>query len=131
MNDELHETDLEQESKQELAVDRTDWAKVRTLLAKERSYTAWIRTGLAALAAGLGIAHLLKAYEPQWIVILLGFGLGVAGLMAPVLGFWSYRKSLKQLEEQGIRGVSLQVIGIFTSIVIIASLFALILIFIR
>ena len=131
MNDELHEEDLNKESKQELAVDRTDWAKVRTLLAKERSYTAWIRTGLAALAAGLGVAHILKGYEPQWIVLVLGIVLSVAGFIAPILGFWSYRQSLKQLEKEGIRGVSLKIIGIFTGVIILASIFAWMLILIR
>lgn len=37
---------------------RTDWADGRILLANERTLSAWIRTGLAAVIAGLGIAHL-------------------------------------------------------------------------
>ena len=35
------------------------YALDRTALANERSYAAWIRTGLGAMVAGLAIEHLL------------------------------------------------------------------------
>ena len=37
------------ENRRELARDRTDWALHRTQLAVERTFSAWLRTGLAAL----------------------------------------------------------------------------------
>ncbi len=112
-----------------LAVDRSDWANERTLLAKERSYSAWIRTGLAALAAGIGIVHLLGDSPHTWLVLSLGSVLAAAGLVAPMLGFWSYRKSLKQLEQEGVRSLSIVVLTTFTLLIIVASVFAGILIF--
>lgn len=38
----------------------------RTILAYERTYTAWIRTGLGSFAAGIGAKSLLDDDLPQW-----------------------------------------------------------------
>ena len=39
----------------------------RTLLANERTYAAWVRTALAALASGVGARALLKDVVPLWL----------------------------------------------------------------
>ena len=48
-------------------LDRTDLAEDRTLLANERTFAGWIRTGLAAVAVGLGFHALFGAVEPAWV----------------------------------------------------------------
>lgn len=130
------EKNLENESKEEMAQDRTeqaddrtDWAEDRTLLAKERTFSAWGRTGLAAIAAGIGIARLLKSVESQWIASTLGILLISTGGMIFLLGFLSYRKALKKLEEQGVRGTSLWIIGLITLFLLACTILALFLIF--
>jgi putative membrane protein len=64
------------------------WADARTRMADERTFAAWIRTGLALVAAGLATTRLLTSVEPQWLVramgsilILLGGTLFFLGLM--------------------------------------------------
>jgi putative membrane protein len=37
----------------------------RTLFAAERTYAAWVRTGLAALASGVGAKKLLEGVIPE------------------------------------------------------------------
>jgi len=49
-----------------LAEERTDLARQRNLLANERTFSAWLRTGLAAVIAGLGIARLLGPGSELW-----------------------------------------------------------------
>jgi putative membrane protein len=72
---------------EEFARERTDWARQRTLLTNERTFSFWIRTGLAAVVACLGIAHLLE-FE-RWppltgvigaMFILTGGGIHVVAL---------------------------------------------------
>ena len=46
---------------------RTDLAEDRTLLAHERSFASWIRTGLTSIGIGLGFNALFSAMEPLWI----------------------------------------------------------------
>ncbi len=49
-----------------------DGADRRTQLAAERTYAAWVRTGLAALASGVGAKKLVEGVIPEW-------GLGAVG----------------------------------------------------
>ena len=72
-------------------LNRTNLALDRTILANERTYGAWIRTGLTALAAGLGVAKFMIDELPLWSVraiatVLMGFS-AVAFLLAG----WRYR----------------------------------------
>ena len=48
----------------------TRLAADRTLLAAERTYAAWVRTGLFALASGVGARTLLTGILPQWVTQL-------------------------------------------------------------
>lgn len=52
---------------------RDQLAEDRTVLAVERTYAAWIRTGLTALAAGIGARALLAEILPAWVGLTTGF----------------------------------------------------------
>lgn len=116
-------------SKQKLAEDRTDWAQERTLLAKERTFSAWSRTGMSAMAVGLGIARLLNTTDNPWIARTIGAVLIVTGGAIFALGFFSYRKALQKLADEGVRGMSIWAIGILTFGLIVSAALALLLIF--
>lgn len=51
---------------------RTELAADRTVLAAERTYAAWVRTGLVALAAGVGAKKTLGGVLPEWGVLATG-----------------------------------------------------------
>ncbi|HEY0421671.1 MAG TPA: DUF202 domain-containing protein, partial [Acetobacteraceae bacterium] len=51
---------------------RTELAADRTVLAAERTYAAWVRTGLTALAAGVGAKKVLGGVLPEWAVQATG-----------------------------------------------------------
>src|SRR5579883_193799 len=61
--------ELKQSSAQiETSADRTTrLAADRTILAAERTYASWVRTGLFALASGIGAHALLNGVLPQWL----------------------------------------------------------------
>jgi putative membrane protein len=56
----------------------------RTHLANERTYLAWWRTGLAALAAGIGIGRLVPSltHQTRWPYAILGAGFALVGIGA-------------------------------------------------
>jgi putative membrane protein len=57
----------------ETSADRaTQLAADRTILAAERTYAAWVRTGLFALASGIGTRALLTGVVPEWIILANG-----------------------------------------------------------
>ena len=47
---------------------RTELAANRTVFAAERTYAAWVRTGLFALASGVGARALLTGLLPEWLI---------------------------------------------------------------
>jgi putative membrane protein len=46
---------------------RTDLSEDRTVLALERTFASWFRTGLAAAGIGLGFQALFLKMEPPWV----------------------------------------------------------------
>ena len=54
-------------SRGELARSRTDFAEDRTLLAHERSFASWVRTGMAAVGIGIGFNALFQTLQPAWV----------------------------------------------------------------
>lgn len=69
-------------------VNLADSAPRRTWLAAERTYLAWLRTGLGALGLALAVGKLLPALiDASHIVFgLLGAGYGLFGVFVLVLG---------------------------------------------
>ncbi|HEX6010250.1 MAG TPA: DUF202 domain-containing protein [Geminicoccaceae bacterium] len=51
---------------------RNELAANRTVLAAERTYAAWVCTGLAALASGIGAKKLLEGVIPEWAILAVG-----------------------------------------------------------
>jgi putative membrane protein len=48
---------------------RVLYAADRTVMAAERSYAAWVRTGLVSLAAGVGAKTSLGSVLPEWAIL--------------------------------------------------------------
>src|SRR5690606_789354 len=46
---------------------RTNFAEDRTVLAHERSFASWLRTGMASIAVAIGFNALFKTLEPAWV----------------------------------------------------------------
>lgn len=78
-----------------LSDSRTNWAHERTRLAKERTFAAWLRSGLSAVGVGLGLVKLLPSVEPRWMMQLIGIFFIGAGTIAFVVGYATYHIVMK------------------------------------
>jgi putative membrane protein len=60
----------------------------RTHLANERTYLAWWRTGLTALASGVAIGRLVPSvtHQTRWPYAVLGAGFALVGIVAIAYG---------------------------------------------
>lgn len=67
---------------------RTELAADRTLFAAERTYAAWVRTGLVALASGIGSKKLLEGVVPGWMIAGTGTVLVLFSAFCFVAGVW-------------------------------------------
>jgi putative membrane protein len=66
----------------------------RTHLANERTYLAWLRSGLTAVAVGLGMAKVLPTLQtgPAWPLVAVGIGFCLLGLILMVFGVHRLRR---------------------------------------
>ena len=70
--------------------DANSLALDRTILANERTYQAWIRTGLSSGAAGLGLAKFLQDAIPVWILLSIASVLILFSALAFWIAAWRY-----------------------------------------
>jgi len=54
-----------------LARVRTDFSEDRTVLANERTFASWIRTGFAGIGIGLAFNALFTRIRPEWVPKLI------------------------------------------------------------
>jgi putative membrane protein len=75
-------------------LDETGDATRRTRLANERTYLAWWRTGLTALAVSLGAGGLVPGLTDasRWPYLGVGLGFGVLGIVFIAYGAWRQRE---------------------------------------
>lgn len=74
----------------------------RTRLANERTYLAWWRTGIAALAAGFAIGRIVPEVVDgsSWPYVVVGTALAAAGVLAIGYGLVRYRELDAALREE-------------------------------
>jgi putative membrane protein len=120
---------LPNESEQQSAEKRKDWAVERTLLAKERTFSAWMRTGLSTIAVGFAIVKLLEGMGTPWIIHTAGAVLIFTSSAIQVMGFLGYRDTFRKLQEEGVEARSLWFIGFISAAVLFSSGLVVILIF--
>ncbi len=70
----------------------------RTVLANERTYAAWLRTGIAALVAGLAVEKLQGDLMPFWAVNGIAAALVTFSAVSFILGTWRYYRMEQKLQ---------------------------------
>jgi putative membrane protein len=103
-----------------------DYSLDRTVLANERTYAAWIRTGLAALAAGVAVEKLLVGIMADWsirsiAVILILYSGGVFALAG-----WRYTHLGAKLTRADVKAAPVIVTTGASIVLVLCSLFAFI-----
>jgi len=106
------------------------YALDRTVLANERTYAAWIRTGLAALVGGLAVERILIDVQPAWLIRGVAVALVLFSAAAFLLAAWRYAHLGIRLEALDVRIVPTRLttlFGLFLAVCSLLSLAALIL----
>ena len=103
---------------------RPDYAEQRTLLANERTYAAWVRTGLTALAAGIAFERFIPGTLPGRNVRVIAVILILFGAGCFWLGLWRYRRLGARFPDLSPVTISPLLIGALT-LLLAASLLAL------
>ena len=108
-----------------------DSAPRRTWLAAERTYLAWLRTGLGALGLALAVGRLLPALIDASHVVfgLLGAGYGLLGILALVLGAYRARRVREALTEGHALPVDAWSLWVLTAISVVLAVVTIVLVF--
>jgi putative membrane protein len=119
---------VQSEDESRLAVDRD--SRTRTHLANERTFLAWLRTGLSLMAVGLAVAGFLPVdlvpgfpYVRSFSVLLV-----LSGTVLVIYGVSRYVRAYKQIETGAYDPAGTAVVTI-AAIVAILGILALPLVF--
>jgi putative membrane protein len=99
--------------------EKTDLAEDRTLLANERTFAGWMRTGLASIGVGVGFGALFQAIEPSWVPRALATSFVVLGA---AIVFAAQRRACEVLSKMDAhyvrttRSLNLRLIGWATAL---------------
>lgn len=107
---------------------RTDLAEDRTLLASERTFASWFRTGFASVGIGLGFQALFLRLEPAWVPRLIATAFLLLGIYMFVAAEWRACAVLDRLEAHEVktfRNSRLRLMTILASAAVIALVAAL------
>lgn len=80
----------------DLADTRTAWAEDRTILANERTFAGWMRTGMACIALALGLKAVFKDTDYP----LLAKGVAEIFIIVAVLIFWASVKKCRETQKR-------------------------------
>ena len=103
---------------------RDELALQRTLLAADRTFSAWIRTGLAGIGGGLAVSRVLifKSYENQIVANIIGALLVIWGACIFVYAIYDYRATCAKLARKGLESNSLKPLALMTTVLFIIAL---------
>lgn len=111
---------------------RDTLAQKRTLLANQRTFSAWLRTGLSAEVAGIGIAKLLETPRYNIIATAIGIVFICIGAGAYAIALWNYQRECKELAHEGVHvALPVLVLTLLTSMFFVSTLLALSVLFIQ
>lgn len=104
---------------------RDGLAEDRTVLANERTYAAWARTGLTALAAWVAVEKLMVDIVPDWSIRAIAVSLLAFATATFVIGFWRYHRTSSRLRSGFISTFPSLLVGALTALLLIAAMAAM------
>lgn len=106
-------------------------AQVRTLLAAERTFSAWIRTGLAGVGGGLIIIRLIpfRNVVHQRAAQTIGQLLIIWGAAIFVFALWDYRHTYRTLSLKEVSRPFSWTLAISSGVLLAAALIILLITF--
>ncbi|OPY29010.1 MAG: hypothetical protein A4E28_01167 [Methanocella sp. PtaU1.Bin125] len=112
-----------------LAEERTALARQRNVMAVERTFSAWLHTGLSLNAVALVMPKLVDIGRWMWVVRVLGIVLTLAAAVTYYFAYRQYHVASRNLEAQGIETGSHREIDVIVAALIFCTLLSLVLLF--
>lgn len=94
----------------------------RFSLANERTFLAYLRTGLALGAAGIAAAQFLTEVEPDWLKRLMAVVLAVAGVATSLGAYYRWRRTLTAMRRGAPLPRTLMPLGLALAVLVVLVL---------
>lgn len=106
----------------DLARMRTDFAEDRTVLANERTFGSWMRTGFAAIGIGLGFHALFGKIQPLWLPRAIATAFLIIGIIIFVAAERRACVVIRRLHTHQVETVKIAVVRLITIVTVAATL---------
>ncbi len=113
---------MDEERLQQIKVDHQVHKELTSVLANERTYAAWVRTGLTTLATGLVVAKFLNGVLPEKLIPVIAFLLFFCSFSFFTIATWRYSHVGTRLPAVRIAGASTRILFILTLILGIVTI---------
>ena len=100
---------------------RTDFSEDRTVLANERTFASWVRTGFAGIGIGLAFNALFTRIQPEWLPKLIA---SVFLAIAIVIFVTAERRAcavLHRLHAHQVTTIKITVLRLITVAAVVAT----------
>jgi putative membrane protein len=101
---------------------RTYFAEDRTILANERTFGSWMRTGFAAIGIGLGFHALFGKIHPLWLPRAVATAFLIIALIIFVAAERRATMVIKRLHTHQIETVKIGIVRLITVVTVAATL---------
>ena len=101
---------------------RTDYAEDRTVLANERTFAGWLRTGFAAIGIGIAFNALFTRVQPEWVPKLIASVFLAVAILIVANAERRACAVLHRLHTHEVRTIKITNIRIITIASIVATL---------
>ena len=98
---------------------RTEWAALRTRLAEERTFNAWLRSGLAIMAFSLAVARFIS-FEKEWLSDLMTIGFFILGVLIILLGLRTYHQGFTEFDLAGMSRIPSWIAGTIILLIVVS-----------
>ena len=106
----------------DLARMRTDFAEDRTVLANERTFGSWMRTGFGAIGIGLGFHALFGKIHPLWLPRAIATAFLLIALIIFVAAERRACVVIRRLHTHQVETVKIAVLRLITVVTVAATL---------
>lgn len=96
-------------------------ASERTSLAAQRTYSAWIRTGLAGVGGGLAVPSVIIFNEHLILAHVIGALLVIWGASIFIYAIIDYRRTCMRLRHEGPSKNSLRALLLMTAVLLVIA----------
>ncbi len=112
----------DEDPREQLAHERTEWAEDRTLLANERTFAGWMRTGLASVGVGVGFNALFNKLEPPYLARVIATVFVLTGVLVIITAARSANKVCQRLQAHAARPLGGTRTNLIAALLCLASL---------